>query len=94
MVRKGRARKGFHVEVVGRGWPRSRSLAMALCVALHGSIIITMGLWSFGLIMIGSVGIAAMPYTPHERQQQVWTHLRREAGEESKRLAGSEAAVR
>jgi antimicrobial peptide system SdpB family protein len=74
--------------------PRSRSLAMALCVALHGSIIITMGLWSFGLIMIGSVGIAAMPYTPHERQQQVWTHLRREAGEESKRLAGSEAAVR
>ena len=56
---------------------RSRSIALVLCVALHGTIIITMGLWSFGLIMIAIVGIAAMPYTPREQTHQVWTHLGR-----------------
>lgn len=56
---------------------RSRSIALVLCMALHGAIIITMGLWSFGLIMIAIVGIAAMPYTPHEQTHQVWTRLRR-----------------
>lgn len=56
---------------------RSRSIALVLCVALHGAIIITMGLWSFGLIMIAIVGIAAMPYTQREQTHQVWTRLGR-----------------
>ncbi|WP_083389297.1 sporulation-delaying protein SdpB family protein [Curtobacterium sp. MCBA15_007] len=57
--------------------PRSRSIALVLCVVLHGAIIITMGLWSFGLIMIAIVGIAAMPYTPHEQTHQFWSRLGR-----------------
>jgi antimicrobial peptide system SdpB family protein len=54
---------------------RSRSIALVLCVALHVAIIITMGLWSFGLIMIAVVGISAMPYTQHEQRQQIWTRV-------------------
>lgn len=70
---------------------RSRSIALVLCVALHGAIIITMGLWSFGLIMIALVGIAAMPYTPHERTHQVWTRLgrRRHATRNNPRVIGA-----
>lgn len=52
--------------------PRSRSIALVLCIALHGAIIITIGLWSFGLIMIALVGVAAMPYTSHEWERTVW----------------------
>jgi antimicrobial peptide system SdpB family protein len=72
--------------------PRSRSLALGSCVLLHGVIITTMGLWSFGLIMIGCVGIAALPYTPHERNQQVW--MRSRAHDEPERVAVSEVPSR
>ena len=44
---------------------RWRRVGFAMDLALHGMIIVSMGLWSFGLIMIGSSCIAAMP--------DVWT---------------------
>lgn len=70
---------------------RSRSIALVLCAALHGAIIITMGLWSFGLIMIAIVGIATMPYTPHEQTQQVGIRFggRHPATRESPRAKGA-----
>ncbi|MEU7165131.1 sporulation-delaying protein SdpB family protein [Streptomyces morookaense] len=40
---------------------RWRRTAFVLDVALHVSIIVTMGLWSFALIMMGSAAIAALP---------------------------------
>jgi len=38
-----------------------RKVGLALDVMLHGMIILTMGLWSFGLVMIGSAVVAATP---------------------------------
>jgi antimicrobial peptide system SdpB family protein len=72
---------------------RSRSIALVLCVALHGAIIITMGLWSFGLIMIAIVGISAMPYTQHEQTQQLWARLRTTTRRTRGRLARKCAAA-
>jgi antimicrobial peptide system SdpB family protein len=72
---------------------RSRSLALMLCVALHGAIIITMGLWSFGLIMIAVVGISAMPYTPHEQRQQIWTRVSSKTCWTAESLVKKSAAV-
>lgn len=46
---------------------RWRKVGLELDLALHAMIIITMGLWSFALIMIGSCFIAAMP----DRRQTV-----------------------
>lgn len=69
---------------------RSRSIALVLCAALHGAIIITMGLWSFGLIMIAIVGIAATPYTPHEQAQQILSHHRAQ-GRRRGRLVDADA---
>ncbi|MCX4745134.1 hypothetical protein OG455_06265 [Kitasatospora sp. NBC_01287] len=40
---------------------RRRKVGLALDIALHGMIIMTMGLWSFGLVMIGASIIAATP---------------------------------
>ncbi|MBT0568537.1 sporulation-delaying protein SdpB family protein [Williamsia sp. CHRR-6] len=48
---------------------RLRTIALDLDLALHGSIILLMGLWSFSAIMIGAVIIAASPSrtdTKHE----------------------------
>jgi antimicrobial peptide system SdpB family protein len=39
----------------------ARVLALGLAVALHAAIIITIGLWSFGLVMIGAMVVAAAP---------------------------------
>ncbi|MFJ4209774.1 sporulation-delaying protein SdpB family protein [Paenarthrobacter sp. NPDC089675] len=39
-----------------------RKLALALAAALHVGIILLIGLWSFGLIMIASVALACLPY--------------------------------
>jgi len=72
---------------------RSRSIALVLCVALHGAIIITMGLWSFGLIMIAVVGISAMPYTPHEQRQQIWTRVSSKTCWTAESLVKKSAAV-
>ncbi|MFF7636959.1 sporulation-delaying protein SdpB family protein [Kitasatospora sp. NPDC008050] len=40
---------------------RWRKVGLALDIALHGMIIMTMGLWSFGLVMIGASIITATP---------------------------------
>lgn len=40
---------------------RARALALGLAVALHAAIIVTIGLWSFGLVMIGAMLVAAAP---------------------------------
>jgi len=40
------------------GGPRMRLLALSGAIVLHAGIIVTMGLWSFGLIMIGTVIVA------------------------------------
>jgi antimicrobial peptide system SdpB family protein len=72
---------------------RSRSIALVLCVALHGAIIITMGLWSFGLIMVAIVGISVMPYTPHEQEQQIWIRLSSKSRRTADRLFKKGAAV-
>ena len=40
---------------------RARVLALGLAVALHAAIIVTIGLWSFGLVMIGAMVVAAAP---------------------------------
>lgn len=40
---------------------KARVLALVLSVALHTAIIATIGLWSFGLVMIGAMVIAAVP---------------------------------
>lgn len=49
--------------------PRARIVALLGCIALHGFIIVTIGLWSFGLIMIGGVMVATLPTTPLERRK-------------------------
>lgn len=38
-----------------------RKVAFALALLLHSGIILSIGLWSFGMIMIAFVGMAAMP---------------------------------
>ncbi|WP_432002383.1 sporulation-delaying protein SdpB family protein [Streptomyces sioyaensis] len=40
---------------------RRRKVGMVLDIVLHGSIILTMGLWSFALAMIGSAIVCATP---------------------------------
>ncbi|MGW7007989.1 sporulation-delaying protein SdpB family protein [Streptomyces sp. NPDC054933] len=40
---------------------RWRKVGLAMDILLHGSIIVTMGLWSFGLAMIASAVICASP---------------------------------
>ncbi|MFJ4262149.1 hypothetical protein ACIPYU_06880 [Paenarthrobacter nicotinovorans] len=48
------------------GGPLRRRLAFWIAAILHGGIILLIGLWSFGLIMIGSVALAAFPrYEPN-----------------------------
>jgi antimicrobial peptide system SdpB family protein len=56
--------------------PTSRSIAFGLSIALHGAIIATIGLWSFGLVMIAAVGIAATPVTAQERARTVVASVR------------------
>ena len=46
--------------------PRIRRYALVLAVILHGSFIVTIGLLSFALIMIGAVLAAIGPY-PHRQ---------------------------
>jgi antimicrobial peptide system SdpB family protein len=43
------------------GSDRWRKAGLTLDILLHGMIILTMGLWSFGLVMIGTSVIAALP---------------------------------
>lgn len=43
-----------------------RKVAFVLALLLHTGIILTIGLWSFGMIMISVVGIAAMPTNRQE----------------------------
>ena len=43
------------------GSDRWRKVGLVLDVLLHGTIILTMGLWSFALVMIGTSTIAALP---------------------------------
>lgn len=45
--------------IFGRGIHRTTALTLA--VLLHVGIIVVIGLWSFGCIMIASVGLAALP---------------------------------
>ncbi|MDV8077592.1 hypothetical protein R4P47_13585 [Rhodococcus sp. IEGM 1370] len=45
------------------GGTRSRRIALILDCALHAGIILTMGLWSFSLVMIGSATVAAAPHS-------------------------------
>ncbi|MEV0260080.1 sporulation-delaying protein SdpB family protein [Streptomyces sp. NPDC050617] len=40
---------------------RWRKTGLIMDIVLHGSIILTMGLWSFGLVMIGSAIVCATP---------------------------------
>ncbi|WP_414167356.1 sporulation-delaying protein SdpB family protein [Streptoverticillium reticulum] len=40
---------------------RWRKAGLAMDIVLHGSIILTMGLWSFALVMIGSAVVCATP---------------------------------
>lgn len=40
---------------------RRRRAAMVMDIVLHGSIVLTMGLWSFALVMIGSSIVCATP---------------------------------
>lgn len=40
---------------------RWRKAALVMDIALHGSIILTMGLWSFAMVMIGSAIVCATP---------------------------------
>ncbi|WP_083896062.1 sporulation-delaying protein SdpB family protein [Nocardia jiangxiensis] len=49
---------------------RSRKLALMLDLALHVGIALTIGLWSFGLVMIGGAVIASNPDRAY-RQNQV-----------------------
>lgn len=53
--------------------PRARSFAVIADLFLHGFIILTIGLWSFGLIMIGAVVVAATPVTPREASKNFWS---------------------
>lgn len=55
--------------------PQSRGLAFVLGCVLHGAIILTIGLWIFGLVMIAIVGLASMPCTERERGLQSWSGL-------------------
>ncbi|MER8182730.1 sporulation-delaying protein SdpB family protein [Kitasatospora sp. NPDC094015] len=43
------------------GSHRWRKVGLVLDVLLHGTIILTMGLWSFGLVMIGCAVLISMP---------------------------------
>lgn len=45
---------------------RQRVFSFTGALALHGFIIVTMGLWSFALIMIGTVFVAASPTMPRD----------------------------
>ncbi|MFE4869988.1 hypothetical protein [Streptomyces sp. NPDC056682] len=40
---------------------RWRKAGMVMDIVLHGSIILTMGLWSFAVVMIGSAIVCATP---------------------------------
>ncbi|WP_185276790.1 sporulation-delaying protein SdpB family protein [Leifsonia shinshuensis] len=44
-----------------------RRVAFVLALLLHAGIILTIGLWSFGMIMISFVGIAAMPTSRRDK---------------------------
>ncbi|MFC9635112.1 sporulation-delaying protein SdpB family protein [Streptomyces mirabilis] len=43
------------------GSDRWRKAGLVLDIVLHGTIILTMGLWSFALVMIGTSTVAALP---------------------------------
>lgn len=49
------------IAVLVLGPRRTRRWAVALDLTLHGFIVLTIGLWSFAAIMVGSVLIAASP---------------------------------
>ncbi|KJL34306.1 sporulation-delaying protein SdpB family protein [Microbacterium azadirachtae] len=51
------------IAVLILGPRRWRERALGLDILLHGFIIATMGLWSFGLIMIGTAIVASAPHT-------------------------------
>nr|WSW47209.1 hypothetical protein OG296_31170 [Streptomyces sp. NBC_01001] len=52
------------------GSDRWRKVALVFDVLLHGMIIVTMGLWSFALVMIGCAVVAATPASvaPHTEE--------------------------
>ncbi|MFD6938296.1 sporulation-delaying protein SdpB family protein [Streptomyces goshikiensis] len=52
------------------GSDRWRKVALVFDVLLHGMIIVTMGLWSFALVMIGCAVIAATPASVASRAEE------------------------
>ncbi|GHG81171.1 sporulation-delaying protein SdpB family protein [Streptomyces griseocarneus] len=52
------------------GSDRWRKVALALDILLHGMIIVTMGLWSFALVMIGCGIVASMPALTAPRAEE------------------------
>ncbi|MCX5147863.1 MULTISPECIES: sporulation-delaying protein SdpB family protein [unclassified Streptomyces] len=52
------------------GSDRWRKVALVFDVLLHGMIIVTMGLWSFALVMIGCAVIAATPTSVAPRAEE------------------------
>lgn len=46
------------------GTDRLRRVALAAVIVFHVGIIVTIGLWTFALVMIGAVAVACLPATP------------------------------
>jgi antimicrobial peptide system SdpB family protein len=72
------------------GSDRTRVTALALATLFHLGIIVTVGLWSFGLIMIGAVTIAAIPT---DRRSLGTNSLLRWASGTSRQLEESHTSV-
>lgn len=51
------------------GTDRLRRLALTLAIVFHVGIIITIGLWTFALVMIGAVTLACIPVRPFEEER-------------------------
>lgn len=58
------------------GGTRSRRIALICDCLLHIGIIVTMGLWSFSLVMIGSAVIAAAPHGKERRTDEDQNELK------------------
>ena len=53
--------------VILLGTDRLRRVALTLVIIFHVGIIITIGLWTFALVMIGAVALACLPDAPRAR---------------------------
>lgn len=59
------------------GGDRTRRIALTLVVVFHVAIIVTIGLWTFALCMIGAVILAALPDTPRPKDARTVDYIRR-----------------